>query len=519
MKKTNLNEKKQVLLMILDGFAHSKNKKGNAIAAAKTPNFDNLWNKYPHTYASGSGEQVGLPEGQMGNSEVGHLNIGAGRVVYQSLSLINKEIREKKFAKNKIINEAIKNAKKNKTSLHLMGLLSDGGVHSYNKHLYELIRVAKENNIDDSTYIHIFTDGRDVAPDSGINFVKELNKEIKNTKVKIASISGRYYSMDRDQRWEREQKAYDVMVNGKGQTFSDIEKYIENQYQEKITDEFIVPAYNEKVKQFIGDSDSIIFYNFRPDRAREISHLLIGSKAFDYKPEGKEIKNLYYATMRPYLDIKSQVIYPNDELKNTLGEVIYNNGLSQIRAAETEKYPHVTFFIDGGINEFNFKTEKKILINSPKVATYDLKPEMSIYEVTKAVIKEMNNYDLTILNFANPDMVGHTGDFNAVVKAVEAVDECIGKIYQNFVEKNNGIMFITADHGNAEEMIDSKGKPITKHTTNPVPVIITDKNIELKKEYTSLEKPVAKLGDYAPTILKILGVKIPKEMTGKVLIK
>jgi len=513
------NIKKPVMLLILDGYGYNKERKGNAIAQAKTPFFDKLWKEYPHILSNASGELVGLPKGQMGNSEVGHSNIGAGRIMYQSLTLVNKEIKEGNFAKNKVINEAIDKSIKNKSNIHLMGLYSKGGVHSHYDHLFALIDKVVESKVDQNTYLHLFTDGRDVSPKASEEDLNLLIEKIKDTKVKIASISGRYYSMDRDKRWERVQKAYDVIVNRKGNEFTNVIDYILDEHKNNVTDEFIAPAYNSEVNGQVNSKDSIIFFNFRPDRAREISHMFIKSKAFDYKPEGKKIKKIYLATMRPYLDIKSNIIYPIEKIVNTIGEVAFKNNLTQVRTAETEKYPHVTFFIDGGVEEFNFKTESKYLIDSPKVATYDLKPEMSLFEVTDNLIKNIEGKDLLIVNFANPDMVGHTGVMDAVIKSVEVVDKCLEKVYNKFVKEIGGIMFITADHGNADEMLYKDGSPMTKHTTNPVPLIITDKNIIFKEEYTNEKNPQAKLGDYAPTVLKLLNIEKPKEMTGNILIK
>lgn len=512
--------KKPIMLMILDGYGYNESQYGNAVKQANTPVMDMIWNKYPHILANASGKAVGLPAGQMGNSEVGHTNIGAGRVVYQSLSLVNNEIKEKRFKKNKILLEAINKAKKNNSKIHLLGLLSDGGVHSMNTHLYELLDMVKEHGVDDKTFIHIITDGRDVAPKTSVKYIEELISKLESNKATIATICGRYYTLDRDQRWERVQKSYDAMVNRTSPSFNDPIKYINDSYNKDLTDEFVEPAFNEDVPNGKIDSkDSVIFYNFRPDRAREISHMLIGSSSYEYKLSGEKLKNIYLATMRPYLGIKSNIIYPNAQLKNTIGEVLYNEKLTQIRTAETEKYPHVTFFLDGGIAEFDYKTETKILIPSPKVATYDMKPEMSAYELTDALLEKIEGIDATIINFANPDMVGHTGDLKAVINSVEAVDECMGKIYKKFVEELGGTIMIVADHGNADEMLYEDGSSMTKHTTNPVPVVITDETIKFKKEFTDFSNVKAKLADFVPTLLKIADVKIPKEMTGNILVE
>ena len=508
-----------VMLMIIDGFGYSKQKKGNPIYVAKTPFLNSLWKKYPHTYALSSGQAVGLPDGQVGNSEAGHLNIGSGRIVDQSLKLINKKIEEKDFERNEVIINAINNAKKNNSSLHLVGLLSDGGVHSLNTHLYELIRVVIKNKIDHKTYIHIFTDGQDVPRDTALIYIDELFAKIKGSKIKIASVAGSYYSMDRDQRWERVQQTYDAMVNGKGRSFSgDLKDYIQFHYDLKVKDKFITPAFNSEVRKFIEDYDSVIFYNFRSDRPREISHLLVPSKMFKYQVKGKKLKNIYFATMRNYFGIDSHVIYRIEKIDNTLGEIVHKNGLKQLRIAETEKYPHVTFFFDGG-KDLNYQSIKKIIVPSPKVATYDLKPEMSIEEITQQTIKNLPDYDLTILNIANPDMLGHTGSFKAAVKALEATDLAIKKIHQAFVNNLGGVIFIVSDHGNVEEMFDQDKLPMTKHTTNVVPIILTDKKFSFRKEFANLNNPKAKLADYAPTLLELLNIKPTKDMTGSVLIK
>ncbi len=504
---------KPVALVILDGVGQAPESKGNAVKLANTPNLDKWTKEFPNILIQASGEFVGLPEGQMGNSEVGHTNIGAGRIVYQSLALINKEIKEGKFTKNKIINNAIKHVKKNKSKLHILGLISDGGVHSHIKHIVELAKYGSESGVD--TYVHGFLDGRDVGPKSAWSFSEPI---IKNN-IKVATLSGRYYAMDRDQRWERVEKVYDVLVERKGNSFKSAEDYINSQYEKDITDEFIEPAFNENFDVKIEDNDAIIFANFRPDRARELSHVLVGSNEdvtnYSYNPKIRR-NNLFFATMREYAGIEEQTIYPPEPMKNLLGEVLEKNGLTQMRAAETEKYPHVTFFMDGG-KEVQKEHEKRILVPSPKVATYDLDPEMSARPLTDKIIENADGVDVFLINYAQPDMVGHTGVIPAVIKAVEVADEMLGKLYKKIVEEKGGIMIITADHGNADVMLDENGEPVTKHTTNPVQVIITNNKVHFKDKFKN--EIIGKLGDLAPTILKLVGVEKPKEMTGESLIK
>ncbi len=504
--------KKPIALVILDGVGQAPPSEGNAVKLASTPNINKWTNEYPNILINASGTYVGLPDGQMGNSEVGHTNIGAGRVVYQSLELINNEIKEQKFLKNKVINDAIEHVKKHNSKLHILGLVSDGGVHSHIDHIVELAKYGNENV---KTYLHAFADGRDVGPKSAWTF---SNKIIENN-IKVASISGRYYSMDRDKRWERVQKAYDVLVNRIGNSYKKAKHYIDEQYKKGNTDEFLEPAFSENYDAKIEDNDAIIFANFRPDRARELSHMFIGSNVeitgYDHQPVVKR-KNLFFATMREYTGINANIIYPNERLKNTLGTFLEKKGFVQMRAAETEKYPHVTFFLDGG-EEIKKKKEKRILVDSPKVSTYDLTPEMSSRKLTDKIIENADNVDVFIINYAQPDMVGHTGVLPAVIKSVEAADEMLGKLYEKIVLEMKGILIVTADHGNADEMLDENGEPITKHTTNPVQVIITDKNIEFKDKFK--KDIIGKLGDLAPTILKLLNIEKPKEMTGEELIK
>ena len=503
--------KKPVMLMILDGFGIAPKSDGNAVEAAKKPNYDKLMANYPHTQLQASGLYVGLPDGQMGNSEVGHLNIGAGRIIYQELTRITKEINEGGFFKNEALTLAIKNAKENNSSLHLMGLLSDGGVHSHIDHLKGLLNLAKESGLT-KVYVHCFMDGRDVPPASGKDFVIEIEKYMKEIGVgKIATISGRYYAMDRDNRWERVELAYNAMVLGKGEVANSAVEAIEKSYNDNKTDEFVLPVVVEK-EGMIKNGDSVIFFNFRPDRAREITRA-INDKEFS--GFDRETLNLTFVTMTQYDKTLEgvEVAYRPESINNTLGEYVSNKGLNQLRIAETEKYAHVTFFFNGGVEKEN-PGEDRALIASPKVATYDLKPEMSAYEVTDELIKRLDSdkYDMVILNYANPDMVGHTGVMEAAVKAIETVDECLGKVAEKVLEKD-GTLFITADHGNAETMIDfSTGNPFTAHTTDPVPFIW----VSNKTEGRTLKE--GKLADIAPTMLNEMGLEKPAEMTGECLI-
>ena len=506
---------KVTMLMILDGFGDNKNKDGNAIKLANTPNIDKLMKKYPNTDIFTSGLHVGLPEGQMGNSEVGHTNIGAGRIVYQELTRITKSIEDGDFFSNPEFIAAIENCKKYNSKLHILGLVSDGGVHSHNRHLYGLLEMAKRRDFED-VYVHCFLDGRDTPPASAETYVAELQEKMKEKGVgKIASLSGRFYAMDRDKRWQRVKKCYDALVNGEGEKAGDPIKAIEDSYQKEVFDEFVVPTVicngNEPVAK-IEENDSVIFFNFRPDRAREITRALV-----DPEFDGFETKkmNLYYVCFTSYDETMPNVhiAFKKEPLKNTFGEVVSEAGLTQLRIAETEKYAHVTFFFNGG-EEKQYPGEDRILVPSPKVETYDMKPEMSAYEVTDKVCEALENdkYDVVILNFANTDMVGHTGSLQAAIKAVEAVDECVGKIVK-IIEEKQGNLLITADHGNAEQMIDYKtGEPHTAHTTNPVPIILVTAN----KEYKLKEN--GKLADLAPTMLDLMGIKQPEEMTGESLL-
>lgn len=502
-------KEKLTMLMILDGFGENTNKDGNAIEIAKTPNIDKLMKKFPTTDIHTSGLAVGLPEGQMGNSEVGHTNIGAGRVVYQELTRITKSIEDGEFFSNQEFLSAIENCQKNHSKLHIMGLLSDGGVHSHMRHLMALLELAKRKGVED-VYVHCFLDGRDTPPASAENYLIKLEEKMKEKGIgKIATISGRFYSMDRDKRWQRIQKAYDAIVNGEGEKATTPIIAIESSYQKEVFDEFVEPTviYNgDKPVATIEDNDSVIFYNFRPDRAREITRAIVDK---DFNEFETKKMNLYFVCFTQYDETMPNVhvAFKPQSLKNTLGEYLSNNGLTQLRIAETEKYAHVTFFFNGG-EEKQYKGEDRILVPSPKVETYDLKPEMSAYEVTEKVCEAIQSekYNCIILNYANPDMVGHTGNLDAAVKAIETIDECVGKVVEE-VKKKNGVLLITADHGNAEQMIDYKtGEPHTAHTTNPVPLILVGmENIKLAE---------GKLADLAPTMLDIMGLPKPEEMTG-----
>ncbi len=510
-------DKKLTMLMILDGFGNTDKREGNAVLSAYKPNFDRLWNEYPHTFISASGLDVGLPKGQMGNSEVGHLNIGSGRIIYQELTRITKDIEEGTFFKNEALNFAIDEAVKKDSSLHLLGLLSDGGVHSHIEHLKALIKMAHDRGLK-KVYIHAFLDGRDVPPKSGKSFIEEIENYMEEIEIgKIATVMGRYYAMDRDKRWERVNLAYNAMVLGKGEYNVSAKKAVEESYAIDKTDEFVLPIVvteQGKPVSTIKDGDSIIFFNFRPDRAREITRA-INDKIFDGFP--REPLDLTYVCMTQYDKTLENVYiaYKPESYGNTLGEYLAKCHKKQLRIAETEKYAHVTFFFNGGVEAPN-ENEDRILIPSPKVATYDLKPEMSCFEVTDEALKriESDEYDVIILNFANPDMVGHTGIFEAAKKAIESVDICIGKI-SDLILKKGGTIFLTADHGNAEEMIDySTGGPMTAHTTNLVPFIY----ITNLPKADSLREG-GKLCDIAPTILDEIGLPIPDEMTGKPLFK
>ena len=503
--------KKPVVLCIMDGFGIRNTDEGNAISAAKTPNLDKFFNNYPFTTIGASGLDVGLPDGQMGNSEVGHTNIGAGRVVYQMLVKITKDIESGKFFENEALKNAMENCKKNNSALHLIGLLSDGGVHSHIDHLYGLLKMAKLNGIE-KVYVHCLMDGRDVSTTSGIGFIKDLQDKMLELGVgKIASVMGRYYAMDRDFAWDRVEKAYAAMVYGEGIETTDINATMAKSYSDDVTDEFIVPTVVDK-EGMIKANDSVVSFNFRPDRARQFTRAFV-----DPDFDGFERKNgffpLEYVCMTQYDETMPNVsvAYPPEELKMTFGEYLASRDMTQLRIAETQKYAHVTFFFNGG-EEKTFKGEDRILIKSPDVPTFDLQPEMSAYPVCDAVCEQIRSgkYDAVILNFANCDMVGHTGVFDAAVKAVEAVDECVGKVVEAATEMG-GAVIITADHGNADCMVGEDGNPFTPHTTNPVPFCVVGYDCQLRDG--------GRLADIAPTMLKILNLPQPDEMTGESLIK
>ena len=494
----------------MDGFGKNESTYGNAIAAAKKPNLDKIVSENPMTFIGASGLDVGLPDGQMGNSEVGHTNIGAGRVVYQELTRITKSIQDGDFFTNEALVGAMENCKKNSSALHLMGLMSDGGVHSHNTHLYGIMELAKRSGVD-KVYIHCFMDGRDVPPTSGKDYLAELYKKCDEIGVgEIATVMGRYYAMDRDNRWERVVKAYKAMTEGEGVKFDCACKMMEESYANDVTDEFIVPAVSEKAVP-VKDNDSIVFFNFRPDRAREITRAFVDPAFSGFERE--QLKGFYYVCMTQYDATMPNVhvAFKPESLENTFGEYISDKGLKQLRIAETEKYAHVTFFFNGGV-EKQYPGEDRILVKSPAVATYDLQPEMSAYEVTDKLLAAIDSdkYDAIILNYANCDMVGHTGVFDAAVKAVEAVDTCVGKIVDAVAAKG-GVTLITADHGNADKMYEADGSPFTAHTTNPVPFIVVGYPCELREG--------GRLCDIAPTMLKIMGLEQPKEMTGVSIIK
>ncbi len=506
--------KKPYTLIIMDGYGVNERHEGNAIYAAKTPNMDRYLAEHPNTVIHASGMDVGLPDGQMGNSEVGHTNIGAGRIVYQELTRITKSIEDGNFFENPALCAAMENCKVNGKALHLMGLLSDGGVHSHNKHLYGLLKMAKENGLE-KVYVHCFLDGRDVPPSSGAGYVEQLIEKIRSLGVgEIASVMGRYYAMDRDNRWERVEKAYNAMVLGTGETAESAVTAVKESYNQEITDEFVVPTVITKdgtPVATISEGDSVIFFNFRPDRAREITRTIVD-------PAFEGFQRTYFPTrfvcMTQY-DVSmpnADVAFKPERLTNTFGEYISKKGLRQLRIAETEKYAHVTFFFNGGV-EAVYDGEDRALINSPKVATYDLQPEMSAYLVTDEVVKriESGDYDVIILNFANCDMVGHTGVFEAAVKAVETVDECVGRVV-DAIEKLGGVALITADHGNADQMIDYETQgAFTAHTTNVVPLVLIGRDdLKLKK---------GRLADLTPTLLDLMGLEKPEEMTGESLIE
>ena len=508
--------KKPTVLLILDGYGERKEKDGNAIALANTPVMDKLKKEFPYVEGQASGLFVGLPDGQMGNSEVGHMNMGAGRIVYQELTRITKAIEDGDFFENKALKEAVEHCKKENSALHFMGLVSSGGVHSHIGHIYGLLELAKRAGLK-KVYLHAFLDGRDTPPDSGKSFLTDVEKKMRELGVgEIATISGRYYAMDRDKNYDRVEKAYRAMVDGTGEKASSVEEAIDASYAKKVYDEFVLPTVIEKdgAVHTVSDGDAMIFFNFRPDRAREICHAFCDDE-FNFFNRGPR-KKVFFVCFTDYDPTipKKRVAFEKEEIHNTLGEVVSNLGKNQLRIAETEKYAHVTFFFNGGKEE-PYKNEDRILVPSPKeVPTYDLKPEMSCYTVTEKLTEAIRSgkYDLVVANFANPDMVGHTGVLSAAIKAIEVVDECMGKVV-DAVESMHGNLFILADHGNADIMIDEKtGEPYTAHTTNPVPfILVSDEKHKLREGGC--------LADVAPTLLELMGIPQPKEMTGKSLLE
>ncbi|GIO38314.1 2,3-bisphosphoglycerate-independent phosphoglycerate mutase [Paenibacillus antibioticophila] len=506
---------KPVALIIMDGFGLRNTVEGNAVAQANKPNYDRYLKEYPNTTLTACGEAVGLPEGQMGNSEVGHLNIGAGRIVYQDLTRISKSIREGEFFQNETLVAAVRSAKAKGKKLHLYGLLSDGGVHSHIDHMFAMLDLAKKEDMQD-VYIHAFLDGRDVAPDSAKGFIERLIKKIEEVGVgKIATVQGRYYAMDRDKRWERVEKSYRAMVYGEGPKYTDPITAVTESYEKSVFDEFVMPTVivdgHDQPIGLVESEDSVVFLNFRPDRAIQLSNVFTNKdfQGFDRGPGFPQ--NLHFVCLTLFAEtVDGFVAYAPKNLDNTFGEVLVQQGKKQLRIAETEKYPHVTFFFSGG-RDVELPGETRILINSPKVATYDLKPEMSAYEVAEACVKEIeaDKHDAIILNFANPDMVGHSGMLEPTKKAVEVTDECVGKVV-DAVKAKGGVVVIIADHGNADMVFDEQGRPFTAHTTNPVPFIVTDENVILRESGI--------LADVAPTLLDLMGLPQPAEMTGQSMI-
>ena len=509
--------KKPTVLMILDGYGLNDKEKANAVYEAKTPVMDQLMKEYPFVKGNASGMAVGLPDGQMGNSEVGHLNMGAGRIVYQELTRITKEIQDGDFFKNEALLKAVENCKKNNSDLHLFGLLSDGGVHSHNTHMYGILELAKREGIK-NVYLHAFLDGRDTAPTSGKGFVEDALKEMEKIGVgEIATVSGRYYAMDRDNRWDRVEKAYKALVEGEGLTAECALCAVQNSYDKGENDEFVVPTVvvkDGKPVATVKDKDSVIFFNFRPDRARELTRAFCADDFDGFDRVGGR-KDVTFVVFTEYdVTIPNKIVAFNKvEITNTFGEFLAANGKTQLRTAETEKYAHVTFFFNGGVEEPN-KGEERLLVKSPAVATYDLQPEMSAYQVADGLVDAIKSdkYDVIIVNFANPDMVGHTGIEAAAIKAIETVDECVGKAV-DAIKEVDGQLFICADHGNAEQLVDYEtGAPFTAHTTNPVPFIL----VNYDEAYTLREGGC--LADIAPTLIEMMGMEQPKEMTGKSLL-
>ncbi len=511
-----MSQSRPVALIILDGFALREEIEGNAVAQARKPNFDRYWKQYPHTTLQASGLAVGLPDGQMGNSEVGHLNLGAGRVVYQDLTRVTRSIENKDFYENETFLGAIRHVKEKGSKLHLYGLLSDGGVHSHIHHLFALLELAKQQNIE-QVYVHAFLDGRDVAPDSAVRYIEQTLAKMESLGIgQLATVQGRYYAMDRDKRWERTEKSYRAMVYGEGPAYRDPVQAVKESYEKSVYDEFVMPTVivdeQDQPLGLIENEDAIIFFNFRPDRAIQISQAFTNKNFEGFERGEGHPDNLYYVCLTHFSEtVDGYVAYKPTNLDNTLGEVLERHGKKQLRIAETEKYPHVTFFFSGG-REKEYEGETRVLIHSPKdVPTYDLKPEMSAYGVTEALLKELdkNVHDAIILNYANPDMVGHSGKMEPTIKAIEVVDECLGKVVDKIVEMG-GVAIITADHGNSDYMIDSEGNPVTSHSTFPVPFIVTREGISLRDDGI--------LADVAPTLLQLLQIEQPPEMTGKSMI-
>ncbi len=505
--------KQTTTLIILDGFGLSGRKEGNAVAAARTPNLDRLFTDYPHAVLQASGEAVGLPQGQMGNSEVGHLNIGAGRIIYQDLTRITKAIRDRTFFDNAVLKEAVDRVKNNGGTLHIAGLLSDGGVHSHIDHLFALLDLAAAESLS-RVCVHCFLDGRDVPPRCAQTYISQLEEYMKkNGTGRIATVSGRYYAMDRDKRWERVSRAYDAMTGTGGETVSSAEEAVRLAYERGENDEFVLPTVIAGPDGAVRDGDSVVMINFRPDRAREITRAFT-EDSFDGFERSVLLQNIYYVCMTQYdASLENvQIAFPPEEYRNTLGEYLSSLGKKQLRLAETEKYAHVTFFFNGGVEEPS-EGEDRILIPSPKVATYDLKPEMSAPEIREAALKDLQSHrhDVIIINFANPDMVGHTGIFDAAVRAVETVDSCVGDIVSE-VLRSGGNLFLTADHGNADLMTDENGSPVTSHSTNPVPAILITPDPEIRLRGEGI------LADIAPTLLDLMNLPQPPEMTGRTLL-
>nr|WP_084273310.1 2,3-bisphosphoglycerate-independent phosphoglycerate mutase [Mycoplasmopsis iners] len=495
---------KKVVLIVIDGLGLRAEEQGNAFKLAKTPTFDDLFANYPNSVIGASGEDVGLPKGQMGNSEVGHLNIGAGRIVYTGLSLINQAIKTGEFNQNNIFIDVLENVKNNNSTLHLMGLLSPGGVHSEEKHLFELLKLAHEKGVK-NVAVHIFGDGRDVAPKSILSSIEKLQKLCDEYGYKIASIGGRFYGMDRDKMFDRVEQHYNAIIGKSSQTFDNAYDYVQKQYEQGIADEFLIPAINPSAK-FVKDNDSIIFFNFRPDRARQLTHLFIGSDLYDFEPENK-VKIADFVSMMKYEGLNTKIAFEEMKVINPIGKVLENNNLKQLRLAETQKYAHVTFFMDGG-NDIEYKNSGRIMVPSLKVQSYADAPEMSAKEIVDELVAKGLDYDVTIMNFANPDMVGHTGNLKSTIKAIEFLDSQIKRLLE-WAKENDVTVFITADHGNAEITEDANGNPATKHTSSPVMLISTDKQLILKDGI---------LANIAPTILDYMGLQRPNEMTHESLI-